>query len=185
MSVNPETLIGRDDEVMGSAADGFLSGRSSELSSAEIDPESTAAFSRYEMAMAHKAAGRLSEAASLLELSCQPPSIYKGHYRELFKVWRSLNRDDLKTGNHAAVAQRVQTMIRFDDEMIATMLRHWGDVQGRPLPKHYFNGDRNLRQIDLKALISSAKAVGNVGLQRDTEGRLVKFLAGKPGVALD
>lgn len=178
-----EKLFGRDEAVISSGADAFLSGRSAELSAADVDPENAVALGRYQMAMAHKAAGKLAEAASLLEPSCAPPSIYKGHYRELFKIWRTLNRDDLKTGNHVAVAQRVQTMIRFDDQMIEIMLRRWGDVQGRTLPKDYFDGDRNLRQTDLKALISAAKAVGDSTLQRDTEGRLVNFLAGKSGAA--
>lgn len=134
----------------------FLEGRTNTFSSADVDPVNAAYFQRYERAMEAKRSGDLATASTLLAQSCQPPSIYKGHYRELFKMWRAMNRKDLKAGKHAEVIERVTTMVRFDDEMIDVMLKHWGQVQRRGLPDDYFDMDRNLLKSDAKALLTAA-----------------------------
>ena len=159
------------------AARDFLAGRTNQLSAADIDPVNTASLHRYEHGMRLKQGGDLAATAALLAQSCQPPSIYKGHYCELFKVWRAMNRDDLKAGKHAEVAGRVTTMIRLDDEMITEMLRHWGERQRRLLPPVYFDRDRNLLKSDAKALLMSAKALGDNALAREAEGHLARISA--------
>ena len=140
------------------SARAFLEGRSNVLTSADIDPANAEAFGRYERAMSLKASGDSAGAAALLELSCSPPSIYKGHYRELFKIWRQRNRAALAVREYKAVVTRVLRMVQLDDELIEVMLVHWSRVQERPLPKDYFDSDRNLLLSDAKALSKAATA---------------------------
>lgn len=145
----------------------FLEGKRNVLSTADVDLQSVEDYGRYERAMALKKEGRLSDAAKLLLGSCESPSIYKGHYRELFRIWRQLNRDDLKSGRYQEVADRVLTMRRFDDEMIKEMLRYWSIVNKKKLPSDYFDDDRNLLVSDAKALKKAAEALkqeDNMGL---------------------
>ena len=113
----------------------FLERRTNQLSSADFDPANAANLHRYEQWQTVKASGDQAAAAALLAQSSQPPSIYKGHYRELFKIWRAMNRKDLKARKYVDVVDRVTTMIRFDDEMIDVMLKHWRRVQRRELPE--------------------------------------------------
>ncbi len=142
----------------------FLEGRKDTLTSADIDPEGAEKYAGYERAMIFKRSGHLKEAADILINSCIPPSIYKGHYRELFKIWRQFNRDDLKANRNQAVIDRVITMIRLDQEMIKEMLRYWSIQQNRQLPSDCFDNDRNLLVSDAKALKKAAEALG----QNDT-----------------
>lgn len=139
-------------------AQAFLEGRSDTLTSADVDPRSAEAFSRYEKAMSLKANGDLAEAAALLQQSCSPPSIYKGHYRELFKIWRQLNRVALAEGKYQNVVDRVRKMAQMDEELIQEMLRYWSGIQMRSLPADYFDSDRNLLVSDTKALQKAAEA---------------------------
>ena len=116
-------------------AKNFLERKSDVLTSADVDPEGAVKYSNYERAMALKKDGNFQEAAELLEISCTPPSIFKGHYRELFNIWRQLNRDSLKKGDYQIVIDRVTKMIRYDDEMIEEMLKYWSIQQRRKLAK--------------------------------------------------
>lgn len=150
----------------------FLEGKKDTLTSADVDPEGTEKYAGYERAMALKKSGKLSEAAELLTKSCNPPSIYKGHYRELFKIWRQFNRDDLNASRHQEVIDRIITMIRLDQEMIKEMLQYWSIQQKRQLPPDYFNNDRNLLVSDAKALKKAAEALG----QNDNASIAIEFL---------
>jgi len=141
----------------------FLDGRNDTLKSVDVDPDGAGKYAGYEKAIALKKAGRLFEAVAILEKSCNSPSIYKGHYRELFRIWRQFNRDDIKGGRYQDVVDRVLTMIRYDDEMIHEMLRYYSIQQKRELPKDHFNGDRNLLISDAKALKKAAQELEQVG----------------------
>jgi hypothetical protein len=138
----------------------FLNGKRNILTSADVDPENAEKYAGYERAMVLKKACKFSEAAEILLKSCDPPSIYKGHYKELFKIWRQFNRDDLNASRHQEVVNRVLTMVRLDDEMIREMLRYWSIQQKKELPPHYFDNDRNLLLSDAKALKKAAEALG-------------------------
>lgn len=166
------------DVTLTQGAIGFLEGRKDVLTSADVDPEGAEKYSNYERAMSLKKAGDLGGAAKLLIKSCEPPSICKGHYRELFKIWRQLNREDLKKGNHNIVVDRVLKMIRLDDEMINEMLNYWGKQQRRKLPKDYFDNDRNLKVTDAKALLKAAKELNNEELVQKGSS-LVEHFSGK------
>jgi hypothetical protein len=122
------------------AARDFLEGKSDTLSSSDVDREGTERYETCLHAMRLKEAGDLRAAAELLERSCNPPSIYKGHYRDLFKIWRQINRDDLKESRHDLVIKRVMKIVRYDDEMIKEMLSYWGE-HGWDHPPRLETGD--------------------------------------------
>ena len=167
--------IDRQPASLGQGAEDFLAGRKDTLTSVDVDPEGAATFARYELAMVLKKKGNLSAAAELLYQSCSPPSIYKGHYRELFKISRQLNRNDLKTGNYCAVLERVRLMARLDNEMIHEMLRYWSIQQNRQLPHEYFDNDRNLLVTDAKALLRAAQEFNDVQSAIFAESLLTRF----------
>ena len=152
-----------DDQHHNRAIRAFLQGDTNTLRSSDIDPEGAERLGTFQRAMALKAEERYEEAAELLVRSCEPPSIFQGHYRELFMIWRKMNRSDLQDGKLAAVVQRVMTMIRYDNEMIDAMLGHWSTQQHRELPNDYFDKDRNLKVTDAKALLKAATALGKQG----------------------
>lgn len=144
-----------------SNVDRFLKGEIEVLTVDDILPGTAAAVARFDQAVVARKEGRLAEAEALLLPSIEPPSIYTGHYRELFMVWRQLNRDDMKAGEHRQVVERVTRMAAEDDRMIKEMLRYWSHQQGKRLPKTYFDGSRNLKVTDVKALQKAAAAIGN------------------------
>lgn len=139
----------------------FLDGKSIGFTAADIDPAGSALLVGYQKAMELKKQGKLIEAADLLLKSTQPASIYHGHYRELFRIWRQFNKEDLKDMKYREVSDRVKIMHRLDNEMIEEMLSYWGERQNRKLPKDFFDKDRNLLVSDIKALRKSAEALKN------------------------
>jgi len=140
----------------------FLDGETDTLAANDIVPGVSAAVARFEQAHQARKEGRLKDAERLLLPSIRRPSIYKGHYRELFLIWRQFNREDLKAGNYQAVIKRVERMAAEDERMIQKMVQHWSKQQKRALPKSYFDKERNLKATDIAALKKAAKAVGNV-----------------------
>jgi hypothetical protein len=159
----------------GGRARAFIDGTASSLTAAELDPENSAAYDRYTRACALKKAGDLPGTAQLLIASCEPPSIYQGHYRLLFQVWRQLNRADLKEGRFESVAARVVQMVRYDEEMIEAMVGHWGKVQGKVLSPRHFDGSRNLKVSDAKALLAAATALSRADLITEAKRLLRRF----------
>jgi hypothetical protein len=153
----------------------FLEGRKNDLTSADVDPGGSEKYGNYERALSLKKAGDLDGASKLLQKSCDPPSIYKGHYCELFKIWRQQNKEDIKKGNHNAVVDRVLKMIQYDDEMIDEMLNYWGKQQKRKLPIDYFDNDRNLKMCDAKALLKASQELNNSELVQKASFLLDKF----------
>jgi hypothetical protein len=129
----------------------------------------------YKKAMQLKKDGKVLAAEKLLMKSCEPASVYKGHYKELFKIWRQYNRDDLKVKKYRKVLDRVLKMIKLDDEMIAEMLRYWGTEQNKNLPEDYFDADRNLLISDVKALRVAAEALQENKNVELADGIMEKF----------
>lgn len=153
----------------------FLSGKTNTLTVRDVDPVGAGQYDNYTQAMELKKEGRLAEAAELLEKSCRPASIYKGHYRALFVIWRQFNKDDMAAKRYKPVVGRVLKMIRYDDQMIAKMLRHWGKIQRRQLPDDHFDRDRNLKVTDLKTLLKAAAAVGDVEAEQAAKDAMRGF----------
>lgn len=164
-----------DGQPLTAAARAFIEGETSSLTAADIDPVNSAAYAHYSQALALKQQGDLSRASQLLEASCDPPSIYKGHYRLLFQILRQFNRTDLKEHRYQPVVERVTHMIRYDDEMIAAMLAHWSRVQNTILTPQYFDGARNLKVSDVKALLMAATALSRDELVTQANRLLQRF----------
>ena len=137
----------------------FIDGKKNTLTSADVNPEGATVYARFQKAMELKKEGKFLEAEPLLIKSTEPPSIYHGHYRELFKVWRQFNRNDLKAEKYKEVSSRVLNMYRLDNEMINEMLRYWSIQHEKKLHKNFFDKYRNLLIGDAKALKKSAESL--------------------------
>lgn len=116
----------------------------------------------YDEALKVKKAGDLHKAAEMLKISCEPPSIYKGHYRELFKIFRILNKQDLRDGNYQQVIDRVNLALRYDSEMIDKLCQHWGKVHNVEYGREYFACESNILISDLKALLKASLAMNDL-----------------------
>jgi hypothetical protein len=145
------------------------------LTSADIDPNGCARTGDYFEAEGLAKAGDVNGALAILTRLCSEPNIFKGHYRLLFRLHRQLNKDDLKAGSFHAVRGRVLDMIRMDDEMIETMLSYWSEVQKRKLGPRYFDGDRNLKVSDAKALLAAAEALKDRKLASQAKKLIDRF----------
>lgn len=67
-------------------AQDFIDGKKDTLTFADADQEGAALFQGFQKAMVLKKEGKCREAETLLLKSTNPSSIYKGHYKELFKI---------------------------------------------------------------------------------------------------
>jgi len=160
----------------------FLHGNGNVLTTADIDPDGAKKWAIYQSAMRDVKNGDLSSAAEKLETSCIPPSIYKGHYRDLFKIWRKWNRRDFTAGHYGVVVERVGKMIRYDDEMIREMLRYWSVQQRQDLPRDYFDKDRNLKITDVRTLRKSSEATGHKNAAEEAMELEQKILSMKAAI---
>ena len=104
----------------------------------------------------------LPEAAELLtKYLTKYPTTLHGQYRDLSKMLRQLNRDDIKAKHYKAVVDRVTSMIHLDEVMIQEMLRHWSIIQKQQLPLDYFDKYRKLLVSDAMALKKAAEFLGD------------------------
>ena len=124
--------------------------------------KSTDSDGRYSEAMALKEQGKLEDAADILLSSCIPPSIFHGHYHQLFIIWRSFNKSDLKQGAYSIVIDRIRTMLRFNDEMIACMTEHWSQRFHADVQSDYFDIYSNFLIFDANTLLKAAQAINDI-----------------------
>ena len=106
----------------------------------------------YLLAMEVKKSGDLQKAAKMLELSTNPPSIYKGHYEQLFIIYRKLYRQDMQDGNYQAVIDRINRMINLDNEMLKAIVLHRTNIQNNPCTLDDVKDESNIKVSDLKTL---------------------------------
>lgn len=106
----------------------------------------------YLLAMEVKKSGDLQKAAKMLELSTNPPSIYKGHYEQLFIIYRKLYRQDMQDGNYQAVIDRINRMIKLDNEMLKAIVLHRTNIQNNPCTLDDVKDESNIKVSDLKTL---------------------------------
>ncbi len=140
-------------------AKAFAEGRRNHLTYADIDPVGAQLFANYEAAMEAKRSGSLQAAAELLEKSCNPPTRYHGHYRELFQIWRRWNSESLTASKYTEVVCRVRTMARYDNEMIQAFFNANGWTRRQKYPVNHFDCYRNLKITDVKNLRTAASAL--------------------------
>ena len=115
----------------------------------------------YLKALEVKKMGDLHKAVEMLKISCEPPTIYKGHYRELFKIFRILNKQDLKNDCYQQVIERVNLALRYDEEMLAELCRYWSSVHGETYDRAYFEKDSNVKISDIKHLLQASLAIND------------------------
>lgn len=106
----------------------------------------------YLLAMEVKRSGDLQKAAKMLELSTNPPSIYKGHYGQLFIIYRKFYRQDMQDGNYQAVIDRIHRMIKLDNEMLKAIVLHRTNIQNNPCTLDDVKDESNIKVSDLKTL---------------------------------
>ncbi len=124
--------------------------------------KSTDSDGRYSEAMAKKEQGQLDDAVHILLSSCVPPSIFHGHYHQLFIIWRSFNKSDLKLGAYSVVIDRVRTMLRLNEEMMACMTEYWSERFHARVPDDYFDIYSNFLIFDANTLLKAAQAINDI-----------------------
>lgn len=103
-------------------------------------------------AMEVKKSGDLQKASKMLELSTNPPSIYKGHYEQLFIIYRKFYRQDMQDGNYQAVIDRINRMIKLDNEMLSTIAYYRTTIQNNPCGTDDIKDESNIKISDLNTL---------------------------------
>lgn len=132
-------------------------------------------YSRYQEAERLLANGELEKAALILEKSCDPPSIYHGHYRKLFQVWRKQNKMDLKEKNYDFVIDRVLKAIKYNKEMLLEMADYWGKQNNKKLPAKHFQSYSHLKIMDIKNLLVASEKLDRKDLITLAKKKLTKF----------
>lgn len=145
------------------------------LSSKDADPVGSEMVARYEKAMSMKAEGKDDEVEKLLLPSVDPPSIYHGHYRELFIVWRKKLRKASKACDDHQVIQILMRMIELNTEMIMEMSRYWSSIHGVERTPDYFRSYSKVNKTDVAMLKKHALRAGdNSALHAAENYRFIK-----------
>ncbi|EFE7739090.1 hypothetical protein [Escherichia coli] len=116
---------------------------------------------RYGKAMEMKKAGDLKAVEELLLPSVSPPSIYHGHYRELFINWRKMIKQHLSEGMNADALSLLKKMFILDREMLAAMKDYWSAVQGKRLTEDYFSTYSKINKSDIKMIHNLSQMLGD------------------------
>lgn len=135
-----------------------------QLSANEGAAEAREFLTRFEEAVVSRRAGDLVRAEQLLLPSVEPPSIYHGHYRELFLIYRAWNKRDLNARAYDRVIQRVLMMVRLDAEMVTTMTRYWSRINGKKVDCGSYT---KLKLSDAKVLLAAAEACSDSKAKRE------------------
>ncbi len=117
-----------------------------------IDPDGFKLIENYEQAMLFKQQGNYGEEERFLLPSVNPPSIYTGHYRELFIIWRMVIKMYAKQGKDMDIVSLLKRMISLDEEMLSELCRYWSERHGTVRNREYFIGSSNLKVNDIKHL---------------------------------
>lgn len=128
-------------------------------------------YHNYEKAMEFKKSGNFLKACELLEKSVNPPNIYHGHYEQLFIMYRKLYKDDMKKGNYQAVIDRIQIMLRLNNELIQALNEYWCDKQPNFDGKAY----SKIGITDLKTLLKAGQAINNENIIKNAEHLIELF----------
>jgi len=111
------------------------------------------AYRRYELAMEAKKVGNTNLVIEMLIPSVVPPSIYKGHYKELFVAYRKKNKNSIKEGKVMEAIDKLKEMIKLDSEMIDLMYNNWSKSFFLPKRREYFLAQSNIKITDIKLLL--------------------------------
>jgi len=117
---------------------------------------------RYEKAMEMKKAGDLKAVEKLLLPSVNPPSIYHGHYRELFINWRKMIKQNLSDGMNYEALSLLKRMFILDGEMLNAMREYWSHVQGKEIAQEYFATYSKINKSDIKMIHNLSQKLGDI-----------------------
>lgn len=129
-------------------------------------------FENFEQAIVYKEAGELLKASELLEKSTNPPSIYHGHYEQLFIIYRQFYKDDLNKGDYLAVINRINKMLRLNDEMKHALNEYWRTKSGDDFDGSEYN---KILLCDAKALLKAGQAIGDNKAIKTAENLIKSF----------
>lgn len=132
-------------------------------------------FENYQNAMQVKQAGDLQKASEMLELSCVSPTIYKGHYRELFVIYREFNKQDFNEKNYQSTINRVLKMLRYNDEMLNAICKHWSVIHQKEYQILDFVQDSNIKLADLRMLLKCYQALNDLDNQQAVQQIINEF----------
>lgn len=132
-----------------------------ELRSCDIDAYGAEMISRFEKAMALKGKGQDEDMETLLLKSTNPPSIYHGHYRELFIIWRKRVKAYVKEHRHRDVVDLLSKMLALNEEMINEMCRYWTPIHQVERKPAYFMSYSKITKTDIAELKKHALACGD------------------------
>ncbi|EKY1998821.1 hypothetical protein QU500_002259 [Cronobacter sakazakii] len=119
------------------------------IKSSDVDPYGTEMLSRYEQSMLMKEKGNFDEAERLLISSVNPPSIFHGHYGELFKLWRKKIRKLIKAGDVNAALELLSLMFKLNSEMLDAMASYWSKIHGVERRVEYFASYSKINKTDI------------------------------------
>lgn len=132
-----------------------------ELRSCDVDPYGAEMTSRFEKAMSLKGKGLDEEMEALLLKSTNPPSIYHGHYRELFIIWRKRVKAYIKERRERDAVALLTKMLALNEEMVNEMCRYWGQIHQIERTPDYFMSYSKITKTDLAKLKKHALACGD------------------------
>lgn len=132
-----------------------------ELRSFDVDPYGEEMTSRFEKAVSLKGKGLDEEVETLLLKSTNPPSIYHGHYRELFIIWRKRVKAYVKEHRHREVVDLLSKMLTLNEEMINEMSRYWAPIHQVERAPDYFLPYSKITKTDIANLKKQALACGD------------------------
>ncbi|WP_241596010.1 hypothetical protein [Rosenbergiella epipactidis] len=119
-------------------------------------------YSRYELAMKMKSEGNIDEVERLLLPSVIPPSIYHGHYRELFINWRKKIYLHEKAAEYSKIVSLIKLMIKLDAELLHKMREYWSPIHGVDRSPEYFFRYSKIKKTDLKKLQKYSEIIGDM-----------------------
>ncbi|MDJ0087718.1 hypothetical protein [Pantoea allii] len=131
-----------------------------EIRSCDIDPYVEEMTLRFQKAMSLKGKGLDEEIEELLLRSTNPPSIYHGHYRELFIIWRKRVKEYIKERREHDAVVLLTNMLSLNEEMIDEMCRYWGQIHQVEITAEYFMSYSKITKTDLANLKKCALACG-------------------------
>ncbi|MDU5837146.1 MAG: hypothetical protein E6Z53_08780 [Pantoea sp.] len=141
-----------------------------DIRSCDVDPYGAEMTSRFEKAMSLKGKGLDEEMETLLLKSTKPPSIYHGHYRELFIIWRKRAKAYIKESKERDAVALLAKMLALNEEMINEMCRYWSPIHQVERTPDYFMSYSKITKTDIAKLKKHALACGDEHALRLVEG---------------
>lgn len=122
------------------------------LDAKDIFPETSALLEKYEAAMLLKKNGNFLAAERILVELTSKPSIYHGHYRELFILQRKRIKQLVASEEYAEALSLLEGMVEKNESMINAMCDYWSPIHGVKREKAYFSSYGKINKTDTKLI---------------------------------